>query len=486
MYGDGFDDLIARADPAGTTEWYGTDLVGSVRRIFDNSGSVVASSDFDAFGNLIAGSLTDRYGYTGREWDAGIGLYFYRARPYDPTTGRFYAEDEMGFDAGDVNLYRYVGNQATTGRDPSGMEDPESRRHLSKALNQNLSSHNPSHQPQNQEKERDLSGLNTMFPEPVKKTAEQVALDKKLDEVRKMISNQIALELSRQNLIANTPKMTAIDPNYERDICDRGGYEKLRYNAFSWIKPGGYDFELMRKADAIHRRNEEFRRDNLTETQRLVEDIAEFVIWTLATEGLGNLARPVLGGALKLSRLENGGARVVNGAKSVEFSQAELSLLRRGGSSADDLLPRPTHKNAHGFTARDVNPTGNINNCADCAFLVDDLLSGVSKTRANPTQTASARSFSTDFTRVEAAIASEIPGAAFSASKSVPELIAELKAAGPGARGILFGAEKGAIEGHYFNVINQCWEIRFLCGQIGGKIDPNKYDLSLRLIRTNK
>jgi len=122
MYGDGFDDLIARADPAGTTEWYGTDLVGSVRRIFDNSGSVVASSDFDAFGNLIAGSLTDRYGYTGREWDAGIGLYFYRARPYDPTTGRFYAEDEMGFDAGDVNLYRYVGNKATTERDPSGLD----------------------------------------------------------------------------------------------------------------------------------------------------------------------------------------------------------------------------------------------------------------------------------------------------------------------------------------------------------------------------
>lgn len=29
---------------------------------------------------------------------------------YDPSTARFISEDPLGFDAGDDNLYRYVGN----------------------------------------------------------------------------------------------------------------------------------------------------------------------------------------------------------------------------------------------------------------------------------------------------------------------------------------------------------------------------------------
>jgi RHS repeat-associated protein len=121
MYGEGFDDLLARVDGSGVG-FYVTDIVGSVRQVLDDTGSVVASGDFDAFGNLVAGALLDRYGYTGREWDADLGLQFNRARMYDPTTGRWYAEDEKGFSAGDVNLYRYVGNRATTATDPSGLD----------------------------------------------------------------------------------------------------------------------------------------------------------------------------------------------------------------------------------------------------------------------------------------------------------------------------------------------------------------------------
>ena len=49
------------------------------------------------------------------------GLYFYRARYYDPTTGRFVSEDPIRFNAG-VNFYSYVHNNPLGFRDPSGKD----------------------------------------------------------------------------------------------------------------------------------------------------------------------------------------------------------------------------------------------------------------------------------------------------------------------------------------------------------------------------
>lgn len=41
---------------------------------------------------------------------------------YDPLIGRFYQEDPIGFDSGDPNLHRYVGNNPTNFTDPSGLD----------------------------------------------------------------------------------------------------------------------------------------------------------------------------------------------------------------------------------------------------------------------------------------------------------------------------------------------------------------------------
>ncbi|MCL6507180.1 MAG: hypothetical protein K6T59_09155 [Bryobacteraceae bacterium] len=49
------------------------------------------------------------------------GLYYYRARYYDPHTVRFLSEDPIGFAAGDTNLSRYVFNSPLNYTDPSGM-----------------------------------------------------------------------------------------------------------------------------------------------------------------------------------------------------------------------------------------------------------------------------------------------------------------------------------------------------------------------------
>jgi len=58
--------------------------------------------------------------YTGRE-DDGTGLYYYRARYYDPMLKRFISEDPIGLAGNDANLYAYVGGNPISRLDPLGL-----------------------------------------------------------------------------------------------------------------------------------------------------------------------------------------------------------------------------------------------------------------------------------------------------------------------------------------------------------------------------
>jgi RHS repeat-associated protein len=77
---------------------------------------------YDSFGKLTAssGSLVNPFQYTARESDAETGLYYYRARYYDPTAGRFLSEDPIGFSSG-PSLYAYVSNSSASLTDPYGL-----------------------------------------------------------------------------------------------------------------------------------------------------------------------------------------------------------------------------------------------------------------------------------------------------------------------------------------------------------------------------
>jgi len=122
LFGSGFDAVLSRSDASGV-RWYGTDRLGTVHEWFDASGvRVGAVVQFDGYGAVVSGALSDRYGFTGREWDSVVGLQYSRARWYSPTQGRFTSEDPLGLRAGDANLYRYVGNQPTGHVDPSGYD----------------------------------------------------------------------------------------------------------------------------------------------------------------------------------------------------------------------------------------------------------------------------------------------------------------------------------------------------------------------------
>jgi RHS repeat-associated protein len=106
----------------GALAFYHADGLGSITSLTDATGSAVAAYTRDAFGSSLqtAGSITNPFRYTGREWDAETGLYYYRARYYDPQIGRFISEDPIGLNGG-LDLYAYVGNSPTNFDDPSGL-----------------------------------------------------------------------------------------------------------------------------------------------------------------------------------------------------------------------------------------------------------------------------------------------------------------------------------------------------------------------------
>ncbi len=110
----------------GRAAWYLTNQLGTVRDIINSAGQRIVQLEYDSFGNVLSESnplAGDRFKFTGREWDAELSLYYYRARFYDPALGRFLSQDPIGFAAGDSNLYRYVGNSPLLFVDPFGLEE---------------------------------------------------------------------------------------------------------------------------------------------------------------------------------------------------------------------------------------------------------------------------------------------------------------------------------------------------------------------------
>ena len=131
IHGPQVDEILAKATPTSTT-FPLPDALGSTIAVTDQSGALMERVYYsDAFGTptfkngsgaTLAGTTTGtRFLFTGREWLSQFGLYDYRNRTYSAAFGRFIEKDPIGFRAGDLNLYRYVGNDPVSLIDPWGL-----------------------------------------------------------------------------------------------------------------------------------------------------------------------------------------------------------------------------------------------------------------------------------------------------------------------------------------------------------------------------
>jgi RHS repeat-associated protein len=119
----GIDEVIARYSQAGA-RYYLTDALNTVFAQTRADRSIQNSYLYSPWGETTSTGPdeSNRIQYTAREND-GTGLYYYRARYYDPRSKRFLSEDPIGLEGG-VNLYTYVGNDPVSLNDPYGLQPP--------------------------------------------------------------------------------------------------------------------------------------------------------------------------------------------------------------------------------------------------------------------------------------------------------------------------------------------------------------------------
>jgi len=141
------DQLRAEANASGTTQTYsyypGLDQLHAVTKdgvtyyasiepatgdvnglINSSTNAVVATYNYTPWGEIESSTQTvaglNSLRWKGLLYDSETGLYYMRARYYDPTIRRFISEDPIGLEGG-INQYAFAGDDPVNNSDPSGL-----------------------------------------------------------------------------------------------------------------------------------------------------------------------------------------------------------------------------------------------------------------------------------------------------------------------------------------------------------------------------
>ena len=138
VYGRYIDEPIQMTRGENTTVYYHSDDLYNVTALTNTAGDVVERYRYDDFGAphiydpstgvaRSASNYGNPYLFTGRAYDADLGLYDYRTRHLQPGLGRFTTRDQIGLWGDSLNLgnpYTYVGNAPGMFVDPYGLFTP--------------------------------------------------------------------------------------------------------------------------------------------------------------------------------------------------------------------------------------------------------------------------------------------------------------------------------------------------------------------------
>jgi RHS repeat-associated protein len=117
VYGPGENEPLYQLDNQGRRTWFAQDERGSIVAGADATGTASGTKAYDEYGNPT--SINYQHGFTGALHLRTTGLYYMRARIYDPKLGRFLQPDPIGYGDG-MNMYAYVGGEPVNQLDPSG------------------------------------------------------------------------------------------------------------------------------------------------------------------------------------------------------------------------------------------------------------------------------------------------------------------------------------------------------------------------------
>jgi len=143
VFGNGINEALLMFDKDGESHnayYYLADRMWTVEALVDEDAAIVESYVYRAYGEPTiktadggdgdwfdgdeTTATSSAYGntilFTGRNWDAELSLYYYRARVYDPIIGRYLQRDKLQYFEG-MCMYLYVRNNPPMGLDPWGL-----------------------------------------------------------------------------------------------------------------------------------------------------------------------------------------------------------------------------------------------------------------------------------------------------------------------------------------------------------------------------